>query len=353
MSSVASTYEEARNTGDATDNILPCHSTQLGNMFPTCCRIWGQFSPRWSPHYFSRLWCCYEIATFLREEQKPVTLFPVAFSWIAVIWVIVFVLPMAIIGLAKLKLDCSNCGDSGEALILLLVADSALNAMMVYVGLDLFSAVDGLDCQLEEFSIEKSHCFCCSHGHQHPDTGEPLICDRTLVFQAVRQWYGDGANEKFNQTVRSSLRGKVLESFSLAALPKRLVFYLPCLIMLPLLSDCVARIREGILWMPNGPMHSFWRAIAIISGLYTARVLVTMSLLGIFWMTVRLASKLTAPKICLSAILGLLLMLLICGAHQPLDEVLMQMEAADLVDFVPFINFLLLLLNWCLYKETP
>lgn len=329
----------------------------------------------WSPRYFSRLWCCYEIATFLREAQaqaaKPVTLFPVAFSWIAVLYMITFALPMlgvyAIFAIDP-EIATSSCFECEALGFALLGADFVLEAVMVYAGLDLFSSVDGLDRQLRDFNIKEADCFCCSQNHQHPETGETLMCDRIFVYEAVKQWYvrsvrygddgDDDALEGFNQAVRTGLRIKVLESVSKASgvlLPQELVFYLPCFVMLPAVSDSVAMIRHGTLWMPgsSGPMHSFWRCIAIVSGLYTVRVLVIMSFLWIFWMVVRLAFQLTrckGSKVCLSIVSGPILTFLFTFILHLTTGLLVGMEAEDLVDFVPFINFPLLLLNLCLYK---
>jgi len=340
----------------------------------------------WSPRYFSRLWCCYEIATFLREadtahgEAKPgaksmksTTLFPVAFSWIAVLWAVTWTVPVvwiyATFAISDLSKDsCLQCSAVGG--LLLAGFDFVLEAVLVYAGLDLFSSVDGLDRQLRDFNIKEADCFCCGCNHQHPETGETLMCDRIFVYQAVKQWYvryedddDDDALEKFNQAVRTRLRSKVLESVSKTSgvlLPQTMVIYLPCFACLPWISDSVALMREGRLWMPGGfgPLHSLWRCIAIFSTLYTVPVLVTMSCFWIFWMLVRLAVKCTkctkcrGSKLCLSMVLGATLTFLFGSINLLYIDLLVRMEAEDLVDFVPFINFPLLLLNFYLYKAN-
>ena len=110
-----------------------------------------------------------------------------------------------------------------------------------YTGLGMMADLSALDHQLRKFSIRDSECFCCTHGHRHPSTGEPLMCDRTLVFDAVKQWYGRGSDvaeehlDRFDRAVQTNLRQRVLEGVDSAILPFRTFVYLACVLASPAL----------------------------------------------------------------------------------------------------------------------
>ena len=128
--------------------------------------------------------------------------------------------------------------------------------LCLYVGIGVMSDIQELQGQLMAFRIQETKCFCCSHDHIHPQTGRPLVCDRELIFEAVRRWYGrceigdegccpgtEAHLERFNKTVQEELRPIVVESIGngrtcilqfstlvwAASLPS-LVFWLPAYI---------------------------------------------------------------------------------------------------------------------------
>lgn len=67
---------------------------------------------------------------------------------------------------------------------------------LFYSTVVLFRDISTVDGQLKDFSLEGSECFCCANDHRHPDTGEALPCDRNLVYEAVRLWYGADTDTK-------------------------------------------------------------------------------------------------------------------------------------------------------------
>ncbi|CAE7904983.1 Mal-A2 [Symbiodinium microadriaticum] len=98
-----------------------------------------------------------------------------------------------------------------------------------YSALGTLRDIQDLEPQLKQFDVERSECFCCSNDHRHPDTGQKLRCDRRLVFHTLKGWYGeagDSADEhlkRFNSTVQTSLRDKVLEGADSVIFPIRVV----------------------------------------------------------------------------------------------------------------------------------
>lgn len=49
--------------------------------------------------------------------------------------------------------------------------------------------------QISNFKVQEAECFCCSNQHQHPQTGEEMICDRELVYESLEQLYPRGTSD--------------------------------------------------------------------------------------------------------------------------------------------------------------
>ena len=61
--------------------------------------------------------------------------------------------------------------------------------LMNYLGMSIMRDVQQLPDQLQNFRLQDAQCFCCSHHHRHPETGQELICDRELVYQTLTDLY--------------------------------------------------------------------------------------------------------------------------------------------------------------------
>jgi len=66
--------------------------------------------------------------------------------------------------------------------------------------------------QFESFCIREAQCFCCTNNHIMPGTGEPIPCDRELVYETLKEWFsnecagdvtGQGHLDYFDQLVRT------------------------------------------------------------------------------------------------------------------------------------------------------
>ena len=42
--------------------------------------------------------------------------------------------------------------------------------------------------QLRDFRLDDAQCFCCTHSHRHPTTGDELMCDRQLIYSILQHW---------------------------------------------------------------------------------------------------------------------------------------------------------------------
>ena len=83
-------------------------------------------------------------------------------------------------------------------------------AILIYIGIGQVKHLQDLSHQLESFDVDTAECFCCTCHHVHPTTGEPVPCDRQLVQQTLKQWFGSRCN--FESLVRERLTQKVKKS---------------------------------------------------------------------------------------------------------------------------------------------
>jgi len=169
----------------------------------------------WSPRTFSRLWCAYEVATWLllegrRREQglarREATLIPVNLS-------ILLVLSFLQVSMNSVWGLLEACwlrmgGSSGYYSIVMcgILINGSIN---VLVAEGLARDLVELPEQLGRFDVRAVRCFCCSAGHVHPDTGEAIPCDRELVYEGLKSRFGglgddgEGHLEAFNEAVRT------------------------------------------------------------------------------------------------------------------------------------------------------
>ena len=61
--------------------------------------------------------------------------------------------------------------------------------LMNYLGMSIMRDVYRLPDELNKFRLQDAECFCCTHHHRHPETGQELICDRELVYQTLTDLY--------------------------------------------------------------------------------------------------------------------------------------------------------------------
>ena len=110
---------------------------------------------------------------------------------------------------------------------------SLLHAFVVCLGLQnqktcLVGVLQQLP-KLSEFRVD-SKCFCCTADHCLPETGELLPCDRRLVLNTLRHWYGmdagDSYLDEFDDLVRQRLTSIVLKQIGRTYF--RYAFYMLC-----------------------------------------------------------------------------------------------------------------------------
>eukprot|EP00929_Paragymnodinium_shiwhaense_P072852 TRINITY_DN36996_c0_g1_i2.p1 TRINITY_DN36996_c0_g1~~TRINITY_DN36996_c0_g1_i2.p1 ORF type:complete len:546 (+),score=50.02 TRINITY_DN36996_c0_g1_i2:95-1639(+) len=152
----------------------------------------------WSPRYFTRLWCAYEVATWLNLGKStktaslvflPVSIVRFTLLLLGGLGFAVFsgtCLDLVLEGFAPLGRNWKVCRLFSHSLATLFVTATIRKDLRDFMLVPQ---------QVANFSIRHSQCFCCTNNHRHPETGERLMCDRKLVYQSLLAWYSDGRQE--------------------------------------------------------------------------------------------------------------------------------------------------------------
>ncbi|CAK8987478.1 unnamed protein product [Durusdinium trenchii] len=155
----------------------------------------------WDESYADRLWCMFEIAAFLKAhpeavaekpemvQVRPLLLgFPVCLGSVSMLAQGVFVLVEPFDNVIFWPV------------VLLFAAMQALYLVHAFRGY--FRSLEATNQRLQQFQLQKCHCWCCSVNHVNPASGQPIqLCDREIVCQCVMRWYG--SEEEFDNSVRS------------------------------------------------------------------------------------------------------------------------------------------------------
>lgn len=168
----------------------------------------------WSPRYFTRIWCVYEVASWLYLEKdvgQGVRFVPVALSSCLLCYT-VGSLPLHLATMWAMQLQETACQLAAIAVAMFLSM-----AAPVYFARRLVRDLQLLPLQLQNFSSRDAQCFCCQCGHQHPYTGKKLSCDRRLILKALQEWFhddevGPGETDEFLDVFDSLVRGTFAES---------------------------------------------------------------------------------------------------------------------------------------------
>ncbi|CAE8697977.1 unnamed protein product, partial [Polarella glacialis] len=183
----------------------------------------------WSPSYFERLWCTYELACWLRlSRMKDTTVMPIHLA--PVIFAITLVMWGAILFFNFGGSDADYLSRVAAAFATVLTSAAGV-ILPTHISRHLAHSLKMLPQQLESFSIREANCFCCSHDHVHPETKKQLPCDRRLIYEMLLQWQQDfiGSGESvatfeaFDFRIRQKLKPWILRNLGGAQAPFRLL----------------------------------------------------------------------------------------------------------------------------------
>lgn len=174
----------------------------------------------WSPEYFSRLWCCFEVAAFdkaaqeeKRDVKRDIILRPVQLGpALAVSFVSMNVPSLA----SQLLPTIAGAGGMGSTsrIISILLFHIVVNFVLSRYLFAYYRACADLLAQIKAFSFQKAECFAES--------------DRTLLTKILTLWYSpdeqdsEAAIATFDTIVRTKLHSIVEEQVLADPLPYKL-----------------------------------------------------------------------------------------------------------------------------------
>jgi len=151
-----------------------------------------------TPRYFSRTWCAFEVAAWLRLKGVGSIIFLPPSD--AVLTGIFF--SIVLFTHCGIYLGCqfhgvplgpvSNCLAFFAPLPLVHAARLAMRDLLSMPEL------------LRAHDVAETSCFCCDHQHVHPVTGSALMCDRVVVYDAVSCWYGSDRPRSSQEMIASA-----------------------------------------------------------------------------------------------------------------------------------------------------
>eukprot|EP00440_Ansanella_granifera_P041800 gb/GFBE01045320.1/.p1 GENE.gb/GFBE01045320.1/~~gb/GFBE01045320.1/.p1 ORF type:complete len:703 (+),score=80.19 gb/GFBE01045320.1/:1-2109(+) len=166
-------------------------------------RISDRLVVLWSPRYFTRIWCVYEIATwmYLQKPLSKIVIAPVAQgAFVALVMAGMILVVSAMVWLARLE-SYYIYG------ILLTATIAAIMILPLHLLRRLVRDLRKMPMQIKNFSFANSECFCCDVGHVIPGTDTVINCDRQVITNKLTQWFADAAEA---QGARKSLGGRMI-----------------------------------------------------------------------------------------------------------------------------------------------
>ena len=162
----------------------------------------------WDATYLSRLWCVFELATYLKTQAeaagtKAVVVLPSTDGWLTCC------VNLGVYLAVGTRLLFLTDGDSNAAELMkqVVVATGGVICGYPTVAQSVrahLRDIKAAQAQLRDFSLTKAQCYCCSVGHLDPITMQTIDCDRVLIEGCVISWFGQV--ETFNAFARSELQ---------------------------------------------------------------------------------------------------------------------------------------------------
>eukprot|EP00930_Biecheleria_cincta_P027483 TRINITY_DN19304_c0_g1_i1.p1 TRINITY_DN19304_c0_g1~~TRINITY_DN19304_c0_g1_i1.p1 ORF type:complete len:642 (+),score=95.83 TRINITY_DN19304_c0_g1_i1:129-2054(+) len=166
----------------------------------------------WDVRYFERLWCVFEMAAFLRShqdasEQSQLSIRPIMLGPFTLTVYAVFVVFNALALHTKSTNSFASLASTLSSIASLSSIVAMSGAMCIHCFRKYHRDLTAANDHLKNFSAKRTKCTCCAVHHVNPMTGQQMSCDRKIVFDCIRFWFGSlGAFE-------CSVRVSVLEDF--------------------------------------------------------------------------------------------------------------------------------------------
>lgn len=232
----------------------------------------------WSPKYFYRLWCIFEVAVWCAlNRSDSLQIVPLAK---VVLQLVSMLLLYAALATVFFLSEVLKSNDASWMALANGIGSVCLTVVIHFVR-GVMRELQGFEDQLSRASIKDAECFCCTHVHKHPVTGEKMNCDRTLVMNTIDLLFPNGGGVdaldlKFRQEWKTHVTRTLGGFYS--------IHFRACLVMVapmiwlsfdilssPTLVDIqlfrvfitrVVLIFDGIIWI---------RMLVYICGLFSTR----------------------------------------------------------------------------------
>ncbi|CAE7451738.1 GIP [Symbiodinium natans] len=211
----------------------------------------------WSPAYFSRLWCSYEVATWLTgsNEQKPIVVMPVHAGPVLLVEYVAWAACSTSFACLVSGMFSSIQGAGAIPVVALLVA--VTNSW----GVPLLTMEISLARHL--LDVERYRRLAASVAQTIIAIPTLVHRDRKLVYIKLKEWYsrpGDVGEEyldHFNNLVQTRLASTILGKMS-NFIPRTYTFYMLAAANLPWLSDSLSRAIWQVVPAPvENPVMAF------------------------------------------------------------------------------------------------
>mmetsp|Transcript_22623 Transcript_22623/g.52354 ORF Transcript_22623/g.52354 Transcript_22623/m.52354 type:complete len:517 (+) Transcript_22623:62-1612(+) len=152
----------------------------------------------WSPRYFSRLWCMYELSTFLmKRKSRKIQVLPVQ---VPILWLLTYTTCSVYRLVAFLAVRVGYESMAAYMQSWVAIIPSAIQALvlwpfLLYYETKTLRELAKLPDQLQAFRLQSAACSCCAFEHRHPVTGKGLACDRQLIYGALQTMLQPGEKE--------------------------------------------------------------------------------------------------------------------------------------------------------------
>jgi len=146
----------------------------------------------WSPDYFTRLWCNYELACFVSLAGfKRIDFVPLLMPLVVLVFGLGITFSQALLWTGTWL----QIGGGAFFTLLAVSAFLPLSIMGSFLSRALLHRTV-LQRQLAEFELANARCYCCDASHKSPDTGAPIPCDRLFVEGNVSKWFSELSHEE-------------------------------------------------------------------------------------------------------------------------------------------------------------
>lgn len=217
----------------------------------------------WSPNFIQRLWCTFELATFLHlgGTDRQVELFPVMVGELLCCYTVFAHSVTLFYQFLLCVVEEMETGDPESRWTQLLIVVSiltpfayVLQCILFYFGIELVQELKDLPRQLRSFRVRDANCACCTHDHCDPQTGEEIPCDREQIFMTLRSLLDDPEDNEqpenyldhFDVMVQEGLSPQVLKKLGHTRMPFDYLVYMVASATMQSLTISVPNMIQGV-----------------------------------------------------------------------------------------------------------